>query len=170
MSPGPDGRTGNETLFAELDAVYGQYFVVKETLPRSGDFTAGDSVAIVPWAYDPSCTLVPWDESAAWIEPGEVGFFLIDESAYVSRGAVRVDVLGWHEPYPQASWDIPGLPDRRTWMDAATLFALSVDLERNRPGGAADLGVALLQWARENPDDADLYPVSEVISRLRSGN
>jgi len=155
-------------LFQGVETVVGQRFVVLDQVPAEGSGNeTGDSVSIVPWAYDSQCRLSPWDESALWVAPDSLGFFFRMDPIYESHGTKRFDVFGWMDPYPQSAGS-GGSEDPP--MSAAALFDLNRWLYEQDEGEGADLGASLLEWAGTHPEEAEQFPVARTLRRLMASD
>ncbi len=186
------GRAGTDTLFAgagdvaysvqpghyggaSARDVYGLITHVERVVgPAAARLPAGvTKVLLVPWDYGADCKPTPYAQSARWVEEGRRGIYtarLRAESLWVS-GIPTLDVFAApREPYA------PGAPapDALRRIPADSMLSLDDVLQvlgtlpefasMQRDADAATR--ALFAWARANPSQAMMYPVSYIIRTI----
>ena len=130
-------------------------------------------VMLIPWAYGPDCTPLPWSESASWQPPGEVAFYtawLRPRDRWINRLPTFDVRMALREPLWRARDPRWTRPDSATvLLDAAgflELFAaLPTEAElRDQPGRAAE---HTTRWAAAHPSVAEREPARTIVANLR---
>jgi hypothetical protein len=158
-------------------AAFGQ--VVRVGLIRGPDSLAIERVfarlgareaVVVPWAYDPSCSPMPWSAGAPWAPIGVSGAYQLRLRAADQWGGARpvLDALVAElQPYPHGLLaPAPG--------EAALSVEQFVDLYAGLPSARdaserpATARRALAAWERAHPQLATRFPAAAVLRNARA--
>ena len=92
-------------IFGQLIEIARHAGADSAVLARAFARNRSNHVVVVPWAFDPACEPTPWEESAAWVSPGELGVFTVRlrRQSHWANGVPTFDALrAQFEPYPSA--------------------------------------------------------------------